>query len=320
MIAIHARGNESIGIGNLSRCFELFKFLQKSGEDVVCVFECTKELFGRYVENGVIRSDGLEASLHALSKLKIDVYICDLVDATKSLSDALRAMGVPKIAHFNGLEGGFEVDALFITDGFSYPAPSGGFRVFRGFNYYIVPENLLSKRLKNPKNLNEIKNILISFGGADPAFYTEHFVRCINPDDGREYKVVLGPAMSAARKEAMLSVKKPNLSFVDSPLGLSELILNSDLLLTLGGMSTYEAMCLGVPAAAVGWSYLAWIVKSFGELGMISDLGEISGAYERLLGLNVQSVNEICKNAHKIIDGSALENIKKALDEIRMGK
>ena len=95
-----------------------------------------------------------------------------------------------------------------------------------------------------------------------------------------------------------------------------ELLLNSDLLITLGGMTTYEAMCLGVPASAVRWNYLEYIVKSFGEKNMITDLGNIDEAYENLLNIDIDKVNSICKNAYDIIDGSALKNIKKIIDSI----
>jgi len=93
-----------------------------------------------------------------------------------------------------------------------------------------------------------------------------------------------------------------------------ELLLNSDLLITLGGMTTYEAMCLGVPASAVRWNYLEYIVKSFGEKNMITDLGNIDEAYENLLNLNINKVNYIYQNAYKIIDGNSLENIKDVID------
>lgn len=317
VIVIHAKGDSKIGIGNLSRSFELFKFLKKFNENVVCVFECNEEVFARYDCSGVIRSNSRKDSLSVLSGFKIELYICDLVDAGAELSDKLRELGVRKIAHFNGLEGGFKPDALFITDGFDYAAPKGNFKVYRGFEYYVVPELIVDKRLLKPKNLNSIKKVLVSFGGADPAFYTEYFVNSISSDDGRFYTVVLGPAMELSRKKVIKSIVKPNIIYIDSPIGLGDLLLESDLLITLGGMSTYEAMCLGVPVAAIRWSYLSYIVQSFGKLGMISDLGDFAGSYERSLALDVKNVNEICKNAYNIIDGKALLNIKDAIYEIR---
>ena len=66
-----------------------------------------------------------------------------------------------------------------------------------------------------------------------------------------------------------------------------DLILNHDALVTLGGMSAYEAMTLGTPVCGVEWSYLAYVVRSFAELKMINNLGDIKNAYENLLNLNL---------------------------------
>ena len=56
-------------------------------------------------------------------------------------------------------------------------------------------------------NIESIKNILICFGGADPAFFTEYFVEKIN-DSKYNYKIVLGPAIPKNRKENILTIKK----------------------------------------------------------------------------------------------------------------
>ena len=49
---------------------------------------------------------------------------------------------------------------------------------------------------------------------------------------------------------------------------------------------------------------------------MITDLGNIDEAYQNLLNLKLDKVNEVCKNAYDIIDGSALKNIKEIIDSI----
>lgn len=47
MIAIHAKGNSQLGIGNLSRSYELIEYLSRT-MNVIGIFECDKELFERY--------------------------------------------------------------------------------------------------------------------------------------------------------------------------------------------------------------------------------------------------------------------------------
>ena len=312
MIIVHAKGNEEIGIGNLSRCFELIIYLSKRNE-VIGIFECDEKLFERYKISNIIKSNSLAFSLKIIEKYKSVIYICDLIDANKQLSLELRKLSIKKILFFNDIKYGFEPNILFLTDGFDYPFQAKGVDVYRGFEYYIVGQNIIKNRKKNFKPITSLKNILICFGGADPAFYTEYFVKIIN-DNKNNYTIILGPAMNDNRKKYIKSIKKDNITYVDSPKNMVELLLSSDLLITLGGMITYEAMCLGIPACAVRWKYLEYIVKSFGEKQMVNDLGDINDAYQNMLDLNIQDLNKISENAYNIIDGSALRNIEKVIE------
>lgn len=312
MIILHARGNKDIGIGNLARSYELLKEISKTKE-AAAVFECDEKLFERYKGKNTFRSNNLKNSISIIKKQKCDVYICDLIDASKELSDTLRSMGVKAIIHLNGLEFGFEPDKLIVSDGFDYRIEAKNVEVYRGFKYYIVGEDIVKNRKKSLPLYKSLKNILICFGGADPAFYTEHFAKIIN-DNIYNYTIVLGPAMSEERKKSITSIQKKNISYIDSPAQMTKLLLDNDLLITLGGMTTYEAMCLGVPACAVRWQYLSYIVENFGKKHMITDLGEIENAYENLLNLDISQVNIICQNAYNLIDGSSLKNIDKIVD------
>lgn len=317
-IIIHARGNSQIGIGNLSRSYELISYLSKY-YDVIGIFECDKNLFKRYDTSNILHSNNLNNSLKLIKKCQYDIYICDLIDANKELSDTLKENGIKKIIHFNGLEYGFEPDIIFIMNNFDYTFETNNIDVYKGFKYYIIGNELVNNRKNNFMPIQKIQNILICFGGADPAFYTEYFTEVIN-DNRYNYTIVLGPAMSTDRKNYIKSIKKKNIKYIENPLNMIEHLLSNDLLVTLGGMITYEAMCLGIPASAVRWNNLEYVVKSFGEKSMISDLGNIENAYQNILNLEINKVNKISKNAFSIIDGSALKNIHIVIDEILENK
>ena len=315
MIVIHAKGNSQLGIGNLSRSYELVNHLSKK-EKVIGIFECKDNIFERYANENIIQSNSLIESLNIIKKNKCTIYISDLVDPDKDLSDKLRSIGVKFILHFNGIDFGFEPDILFITDDFDYKFSNNRFKIYRGFKYYIVGQEILKRRKKEIFPTKSIKNILICFGGADPGFFTEYFAKTIN-DSTYNYTIVLGPAMQNNRKEYIKSINKKNIYYIDSPENMVELLLNNDLLVTLGGMTTYEAMCLGVPASAVRWSYLEYNVKSFGEKNMIIDLGNIEEAYQNLLNLDIDGINNTCQNAYNIINGNALKNIETVIDSLK---
>ena len=114
-----------------------------------------------------------------IKKYKSFIYISDLVSPQKELSSFLRENGAEQILHFNEINSGFEPDILFVTDSFNYEFFDNRFEVYRGFEYYIVGNEVIKNRKKKLENIESIKNILICFGGADPAFFTEYFVEKI---------------------------------------------------------------------------------------------------------------------------------------------
>lgn len=311
MIAVHARGDSIIGIGNLARSYELVKYLAVRTR-VVGLFECEEKLRSRYESKNVRFFDTTEAVLGALRQYKEPLYISDLVNPPQSLSTQIRRCGVRCIIHFNEIDRGFEPDVLIVTNDFSFPQQPKNFKVIGGFDFYIVGEEVRKNRLGQPKQPLSLQNILVCFGGADPGSCTEKFVEAIKPDSKR-YTVIVGPAMSSVRKKSLYEHSSDNLRFIDSPASLHRLILEHDCLVTLGGMTTYEAMCLGVPVCAVQWEYLADNVKRFSDLGMVSDLGHSETAYSALQSLSVDEVNRRCWNAFSKIDGRALENVASAL-------
>lgn len=313
MIIIHAKGNKEIGIGNLSRCYELIKYLSKK-HDVLGLFECDENLFQRYSQKNICRSKSIKNSLELISNHKNSIYLCDLVNPTKELSNQLRELELKKIFYFNGIENGFEPDILFLTNGFDYPFEEKGFKLYRGFKYYIIGKDIVENRPIKFTKKKQIKNVLICFGGADPAFFTELLTKKIE-DTKYNYTIILGPAMSQERKVNIKEIQKENITYIDSPTNMMKFYDTNDLLITLGGMMTYEAMCLGIPVCGIRWSYLEFPVMNFAKKNMITDLGNIEESYKNMLDLDINKLNELAENSFNIIDGSALENIQKTIEK-----
>ncbi|WP_164468964.1 hypothetical protein [Aliarcobacter cryaerophilus] len=150
MIIVHAKGNSQLGIGNLSRSYELIKYLSAT-KDIIGIFECDENIFKRYDKKNIFRINSLEESLSIIKKNSCSIYISDLVNPNKDLSDKLKNLGVKYILHFNDINFGFEPDILFITDSFDYEFLDNRFKIYRGFEYYIVGNEILKNRKKSLK-------------------------------------------------------------------------------------------------------------------------------------------------------------------------
>src|SRR5574344_1313058 len=160
MIIVHAKGNSQLGIGNLSRSYELIKYLSVT-KDIIGIFECDENIFKRYDIDNIYRVDNLNESLELIAKYTSFIYISDLVSPQKELSSILKVNGAKKILHFNEVTSGFEPDILFVTDSFNYEFFDNRFEVYRGFEYYIVGNEVIKNRKKKLENIESIKNILI---------------------------------------------------------------------------------------------------------------------------------------------------------------
>ncbi len=82
MIVIHAKGNSQLGIGNLSRSYELITHLSIT-KNVIGIFECDENIFKRYDKKNIFRINSLEESLSIIKKNSCSIYISDLVNPDK---------------------------------------------------------------------------------------------------------------------------------------------------------------------------------------------------------------------------------------------
>jgi len=125
--------------------------------------------------------------------------------------------------------------------------------VLSGAFYTILPEgyqNFLSRNIKIKP-----EKILITCGGSDPESITARILKIFEEiDDSYELRVVIGPMFSRELKESLRSLAQRShndIEFVDSPRGLADHMLRSDLAISTTGLTKYELAATGTPAVLV---------------------------------------------------------------------
>ncbi|KYH34824.1 hypothetical protein CLTEP_12890 [Clostridium tepidiprofundi DSM 19306] len=329
MILIHSAGNDKIGIGNLSRCrtlaFQIHKFFHGK---LAVVYETSEKLMDKfYVPEAInfraknrMEAKNIIQEIVEKCKEECNVIVTDLLDLSYEDNVYYKNRGFDCIVHLNDWNVcEYKPDILISGDAFLHKWDIDDKTiVFEGPKYHMVRPEIVKLRPELSWNKKDINDILVCFGGSDPAYYTELLVKTVynNPVYlSKNFNVILGPAFSDDRIKAVSKYKSNNINYIKNPTSVGKVILNNDLIITLGGITSYEAMCLGIPVAAIEWKYMKYYVQRLDKDGIIVDLGYGIEGIRNIESLfcNVDKLKFISHTAWKMIDGNGAERVAKLI-------
>ena len=119
-----------------------------------------------------------------------------------------------------------------------------------GSQYYIVPKLFL---LYDPVPIRpEVKDVIITFGGADPSGYTDQLLEIITgPEFSRlRFHVVVGMAKENAGK-LMDCTYGPNIEMLHSINNMPKVMNQCDIAVTSRGRTAFELAVMGIPTIAI---------------------------------------------------------------------
>lgn len=316
-----AAGGPRIGIGHLARLCALRAAAQNKA-DIRCVWQVNPalgHLFSRDASTSYL-VDSDKQRLEALNELAATagpgprVLITDLLDL--SAKDALRhrALGYDLLVQMNeSALNLYSANLTFNGDGFlpnRITEVVGGL-LYEGSDYHAVDPRVVSARPANPWSGSVARRVIVSFGGADPGQMTEQFVNQRQLASDVVWTVVTGPAFADDRVRYLHEIAEDRYTVMTCPDNMTPLILNHDAVITMGGLTSYEAMCLGRPVLAVEWMHMAQYVKGLNETGLVATLGSIEGSLSRALKLLSDSckLKKLAEAGWKTIDGRGANRI-----------
>ena len=297
-IYFRVEASSQIGLGNLNRCIFLSKNLNKMGVQPVFLVSHGQEIFFNQV--GVDKANIIvlplsdsyveEVESYPLDChfIVLDLYHFKNIENHKSLEGYINRLHDNKIciAFIDGLfEEAFRPDKNIFFDvcmyiqpylGAENDTPPPAVHWIKGAEYA-----LLGKAYDDlsPKHVKEkARNILITFGGADPQEQTSVVMTALakNDFDGH-VRVIIGPYFSEGLKKQIqdLGVKYPLLF---ECLGPQDNMLShyqwADLAIGASGSSRYEFAACGLPAIFSSISLKhSKSSKVFAEYGLACYLG-----------------------------------------------
>lgn len=214
------------------------------------------------------------------------VLVTDLLGLGAEDARQARTEGFSALAQLNedGV-GRYDADLTFNGDGFlpDREVPAGTGLLIEGPRHHVIDERVAGRRPSRPWHGERIRSILVTFGGADPGRLTECWMEDTGVGSGDvEWTLVIGPAFDRHRRDELLRRTRGNVRVLEPQDDLGGVIVAHDLLITMGGRTSYEGMCLGRPVAAVQWGGMARFVRAMAASGLVFDLGPARGATARL--------------------------------------
>ena len=184
-----------------------------------------------------------------------DAVVIDMLDTSASEMSALKR-AVPRVASFDDRgDGRMQADALInvlVTEPYPETLPAE-LRLYQGPKYAALDSVYADARGAYRFHGGRLERVFVSLGGGDAAGLTVKVARALGRVPGvRRVEFGVGPAFPHQRdlENVLASAPFESEVFVSLP-NLLERYLGCDLAIIAGGLTMYEACCIGAPALAV---------------------------------------------------------------------
>lgn len=246
-VAIYVNGNTQRGMGHIYRALELADEFYSKPDIYYDINQTDSNIFGSTTHT-LIPIDGIGELLSILKKKQYNLFINDILSTSIDYMIALRnALPNAKIVNFeDDGEGIYKADLVINALFHEAYVP----HMMSGEKYYISSKLYM---FYEPIKINEhVKNVFISFGGADPQNYSDRLLNIISDEKYKNicFTVVLGRAKQNIDKLLDFNAY-PNIEVLYDIKNMPHIMSKCDIAITSRGRTGYELAMLGIPTIAM---------------------------------------------------------------------
>jgi len=245
--AIYVNGNNKRGMGHIYRALELADEFYVKPDIYYDINQTDPKIFGNTTHR-LVPVNGIAELFEKCRQNKYGIFINDILSTSIDYMIALRSV-LPdaEIVNFeDDGEGIIKADLVFNALFHDSELP----QVYAGEKYYISEKTFM---FYEPIKIKEkVKNVFISFGGADPQNYSDRLLRMISKPEYSIYTfiVVLGRAKNNI-STLMEYNKYPNIKVLYDVDSMPGLMTACDVAVTSRGRTGYELAMLGIPTISM---------------------------------------------------------------------
>jgi CMP-N-acetylneuraminic acid synthetase len=178
--------------------------------------------------------------LNDIKRISPDLVINDRLDTSENYMVALRQI-VPRIMNFEDIGSGAGYADIVVNA--LYPENKHIPNHYYGHEYFCARDEFINSDVKQ---IGDVKNILISFGGVDPDNLTFKVVDsiyeyCLQ----NEIKITVVKGLGYEKHNSLK--RFGSLEMVGNVKNISEYFFNADIIFTSAGRTVYEIACIGTP-------------------------------------------------------------------------
>ncbi|WP_226536058.1 cytidylyltransferase domain-containing protein [Fictibacillus halophilus] len=269
-------GYEEIGLGHIYRTLTLAHSIMD--HDVSFLMNSKYELGIGIVQSYNFKVETFNGnSLEKVKDLQPDIVINDILDTNKDYILALKELGLT-VYNFEDLgEGAEYADGVFNA---LYPGSVPSENFYTGEKFYCARSEFL---LSDKKIISEeVKNVLITFGGTDPNNLTLKTLKSIKDVPGNfKITIILGPGYSKTEElNSFLGNVNREIMVYNKVKNMAEHMYKADLIFSSAGRTMYEIAMIGTPAIIISQNsremthLFGHNYNGFVNLGLHSDLTE----------------------------------------------
>ena len=341
-VIIRADANKNIGQGHVMRCLSLCDALKEKGHE--CLFVCAMDtpmdlIMNRgydlyYLTTSYNRMDDELALLERIiSEEKADVLIIDSYFVTQGYLQSVKeliktvylddvysfAYDVDCLVNYNVYADKEKYEKMYVTEKVKTPA------MIIGPSYAPLRKEFTEK---NIREINEIKNIMISVGGADPLHLAYGFAKSMTENEffkDKNINMILGKMEPDIDKIESICEASENIRYFVNVSDMKAKIEEADLVISAAGSTQYEICACGRPC--ICFSLADNQVpggEKFGELGAFIYAGDardnenffydVLNAVKHVTG-DISLAKEMSQKALAVTDGLGAVRMAEKLEE-----
>lgn len=341
MIIFRVDGNPTIGSGHVMRCLSIADAAKDEG--IECRFVAADEHFTQTIQNRGFACDVLHTDYRCMEKEQVVLFLplrqyhptAIVVDsyfvtanylawlsqfADVAYLDDLAAFAYPvkTLVNYNiyGPELGYE--QLYQAAGVPVP------RLLLGPQYAPLRKQFQNLPPREPPQ--EVKNIFVSTGGADPEHMALRIARQLEswlPAPQYQFHFVVGamnPDIGALRG---IAANRPWLQLHENVQDIAGLMCRCDLAISAAGSTLYELCACGVPTITyafadnqlLGMSAFErhGIMQSTGDIRLQKKPEQILLNHVTELAYNLQTRQNMVSNMRTLVDGKGVHRIAREM-------
>lgn len=251
-----------------------------------------------------------------------DIVISDILDTDEKYIQQLKDAGIYTINFEDLGSGAQKADLVFNA---IYPEKKKIQNHYFGPSYFLARDEFI---LSNPKEIKpQVSQVLLTFGGVDPANLSCKILETIKPiceREGIKIEIVLG--FGYQNQSELKKLLTNNITLHEDINNISDVMLKADIAFTSGGRTTYELALLGVPTVVVCQNerelthFFAHAENGFINLGLHSAVGteDISRSFTQMLNFEKRQKSNRLMMANNIRNGrkNVTSLIKRNINEI----